>query len=289
MAIKLITDSSCDLPKEFVEKNGIEVLPLLLNIEGNIIEDDFGQTLPYKDFYNKLREGCLPSTAQINAYTFEETFKKYILQGYEIIYIGISANLSGTFNSAYIAKQAILEEYTEAKIHTLDSKSVSLGQGLIVVKINELIKEGKSSDEIIAWVEENNTKIVHTILVEDLEHLKRGGRISGASAAIGGLLNIKPILKIDDEGKLVPRDKIKGKKKALRYIVNAIKEKAVNPENETLYIAHGDDIEGAQALRDMILEEVKFKDSMIRYVGVSVGAHGGPGILAAVFLANNRE
>ena len=288
MAIKLITDSSCDLPKEFVDKNNIDVLPLLLNIEGNIIEDDFEKTLPYKDFYNKLREGCLPTTAQINAYTFDALFRKHVSKGEEVVYIGISSNLSGTFNSAFIAKQSILEDYPEAKINLIDSKSVSLGQGLIVVKVNELIKEGKSSEEIIEWVENNNSKVVHAILVEDLDHLKRGGRISGAAATLGGLLNIKPILQIDDEGKLVPRDKIKGKKKALRYIVNMIKEKAINSENETLYIAHGDDIETAQLLRDMILEEVKFKDTMIRYVGVSVGAHGGPGIVAAVFLANNR-
>ncbi len=289
MAIKLITDSSCDLPKEFIDENQIDVLPLLLNIEGKVIEDDFGKTLPYKEFYNKLREGCLPSTAQVNAYTFEEVFTKYVKEDCEIIYTGISSNLSGTFNSAFIAKESILEDYPNAKIHIIDSKSVSLGQGLIIVKINELIKEGKSCEEIIAWIEENNTKVVHTIVVEDLDHLKRGGRISGASATLGGLLNIKPVLQIDNEGKLVPKDKIKGKKKALRYLVNNIKENAINPENETLYIAHGDDVETAELLKSMVLEEVKFKDVMIRYIGVSVGAHGGPGIIAAVFLANSRE
>ena len=288
MAIKLVTDSSCDLSRSFIEENNIEVLPLILNIDGETVEDDFGETIPYKEFYNRLRNGSHTSTAQINVYSFEEVFRKYIEKGYEIIYIGLASALSGTFNSAYIARKNLLEEYPDAKIYAVDSKSISLGMGLVVTKVNNFIKEGKSAIDIVQWVENNCTKVVHTMLFEDLEHLKRGGRISGLSSLVGGMLNIKIVLELNKEGKLEVRNKVKGKKKALKHIVNRIKESAVNPENEILYIAHGDEQESVETLKAMILEEVNFKDVITGYVGVTVGSHGGPGVIAVVFMAEER-
>ena len=288
MGIKIITDSSCDLPREYVDDNNIEVISLVLNLNGQIIKDDLGKTLSYKDFYQKMRDGATPTTSQVNAHEIEEAFIKHIKNGDSIIYISISASLSGTFNSANIAKNNLLEEYPEAKIELVDSLSASIGQGLLVLKACEMRDNGASIEEIVEWIEENKRKVIHTILIDDLNHLKRGGRISGATATIGGLLNIKPSAYLDDEGKLAQGEKIKGKKKALRFLANEVKERAVETENEVLYICHGDCLEEAEALRDIILQEVKFKDVIINYVGNVVGAHAGPGVLAAIFLGKNR-
>ena len=288
MGIKIITDSACDLTRDYIKNNNIGLLSLILNLNGQAIKDDLGETLSYKDFYNKMREGATPTTSQINAHEFEEEFIKYIKNGDSIIYISLSSNLSGTFNSANIAKNNLMDEYPNANIYLVDSLSISVGQGLLVAKACEMRDSGIGAEEIVNWLEENKRKVIHSILIDDLNHLKRGGRISGATAAIGGLLNIKPTLFLDDEGKLIQGEKIKGKKKALRFLVNEVREKAVDTENEILYICHGDCLEEAETLRDMILEEVKFKNVIINYVGNVVGAHAGPGVLAAVFLGSNR-
>lgn len=288
MGIKIITDSACDLTRDYIKNNNIGLLSLILNLNGQAIKDDLGETLSYKDFYNKMREGATPTTSQINAHEFEEEFIKYIKNGDSIIYISLSSSLSGTFNSANIAKNNLMDEYPNANIYLVDSLSVSVGQGLLVAKACEMRDSGIGAEEIVNWLEENKRKVIHSILIDDLNHLKRGGRILGATAAIGGLLNIKPTLFLDDEGKLIQGEKIKGKKKALRFLVNEVREKAVDTENEILYICHGDCLEEAETLRDMILEEVKFKNVIINYVGNVVGAHAGPGVLAAVFLGSNR-
>lgn len=288
MKVKIITDSACDLPIEYIQNNDIEVVSLSLSLKGKSIKDDLGQTLQYHEFYEMMRTGEMPTTSQVNVYEFEEVFNRYLNEGYEVIYIGLASVLSGTFNSANVARLNILDEKPNAKLTIVDSLSVSLGLGLLVYKACEMLKSGKPAEEIINWVENNKNKVVHCILVDDLKHLKRGGRISGATAAVGSLLNIKPILFINDEGKLVPGEKVKGRKRALKYLMNQVKENAINPEEEDLFICHGDCLEDAEALKDMILQDVKFKNVVINYIGSVVGAHGGPGLVAAVFLAKKR-
>lgn len=288
MGIKIITDSSCDLTREYIDNNNIGLLSLVLNLNGEVIKDDLGKTLSYKEFYEQMKEGATPTTSQVNAHEFEEEFLKAVKNGDSIICITISSALSGTFNSANIARNNILEEYPDANILLVDSLSVASGQGLLVVKACEMRDRGANTEEIVAWLEENKKKVVHSFVVDSLSHLKRGGRISGATAAIGGLLNIKPSLYIDNDGKVMQGEKIKGKKKVLRFLVNEVKEKAVNIDNETLYICHGDCLEDAEILKNMILEEVNFKNVVINYVGNVIGAHAGPGVLAALFLGNSR-
>ena len=288
MGIKIITDSSCDLTREYIDNNNIGLLSLVLNLNGEVIKDDLGKTLSYKEFYEQMKEGATPTTSQVNAHEFEEEFLKAVKNGDSIICITISSALSGTFNSANIARNNILEEYPDANILLVDSLSVASGQGLLVVKACEMRDRGANTEEIVAWLEGNKKKVVHSFVVDSLSHLKRGGRISGATAAIGGLLNIKPSLYIDNDGKVMQGEKIKGKKKVLRFLVNEVKEKAVNIDNETLYICHGDCLEDAEILKNMILEEVNFKNVVINYVGNVIGAHAGPGVLAVLFLGENR-
>lgn len=288
MSIILMTDSASDLPLEYIKENNIDYVSLSVNIKGDFIKDDFGQTLKHKDFYKLLREGEMTSTAQVNVFDFQEKFEKHVKDGNSIIYIGLSGPLSGTVNSARIAKENILEEYPNADISIIDSKAVSLGIGSLVYYANKMIKEGKEKSEIVAWVEGNVNKVIHAIVVDDLSHLKRGGRISAATAVVGGLLNIKPSIVVDEEGKIVPGAKIKGKKKVIKYLCNEVKEKAVDLENQTLFICHADAIDSALELKEAILSELKVADIMISELGTVIGTHGGPGTLATVFLGKNR-
>ena len=288
MAIKIVTDSSCDLGINFIEENNIELIQLLLNLDGEIIKDDLGKSLGYREFYEKLRAGSMPSTSQINIYTFEEKFKELLDKGYEILYIGLSSALSGTFNSANMARNNILEENQNAKIAVVDSISVSMGLGMLIKKAYEMINEGKMLEEIVQWIEENKSKVIHAILVDDLKHLKRGGRVSASTAAVGSILNIKPLLKLNNSGAVEVSEKIKGKKKGLKRLASIVKENAINIENEILYIMHGDVLEEAQYLKGIILQELNFKDVKVEYIGTVIGTHGGPGTIATVFWGNER-
>lgn len=288
MSIKIITDSSCDLGINFIEENNIELIPLLLNLDGETINDDLGKSLGYREFYEKLRAGSMPSTSQINIYTFEEKFKELLDEGYEILYIGLSSALSGTFNSANMARNNILEENPNAKIAVVDSISVSMGLGMLIKKACKMIEEGKMIEDIVQWIEENKNKVIHAILVDDLKHLKRGGRVSASTAAVGSILNIKPLLKLNNSGAVEAAEKIKGKKKALKRLASIVKEKAINIENEILYIMHGDALEEAEYLKETILQELNFKEVKIEYIGTVIGTHGGPGTIAAVFFGDER-
>ena len=288
MAIKIVTDSSCDLGINFIEENNIELIQLLLNLDGEIIKDDLGKSLGYREFYEKLRAGSMPSTSQINIYTFEEKFKELLDKGYEILYIGLSSALSGTFNSANMARNNILEENPNAKIAVVDSISVSMGLGMLIKKACKMIEEGKMLEDIVQWIEENKNKVIHAILVDDLKHLKRGGRVSASTAAVGSILNIKPLLKLNNSGAVEATEKVKGKKKALKRLASIVKEKAINIENEILYIMHGDVLEEAQYLKGIILQELNFKDVKVEYIGTVIGTHGGPGTIATVFWGNER-
>lgn len=288
MKIKLITDSASDLPLEFVKDNDIDFVPLGVNIDGNFILDDLGENFKMDEFYSLIRQGKMPSTSQANVFAFEEIFKKYVKEGYKIIYIGLSSALSGTFNSSVIARESVLEKYNDADISVIDSKSVSLGEGLLVYKACELINQGLDKDEIVNFIENIKEKVIHSIVVDDLAHLKRGGRISGATATVGSILNIKPTLTLDNEGKVVVKSKIKGKKKAIKYLASEIKDNAIDLENQTIFICHADCLTEAEELKNIILEESTVKDVIINSIGVVIGTHGGPGTLAAVFIGKER-
>lgn len=288
MGIKLITDSACDLPFEYVKENNIELVSLAVNIKGEFVIDDLGQTLKYDDFYKMVRDGEMPSTSQVNVGTFEEVFSKYVENGDSIIYIGLSSALSGTFNSANIAREMILGDNPKADITVIDSLSVSLGEGALVYYACEMLKSGADKETVVNWINENKKKVIHAITVDDLSHLKRGGRISAATAVVGGLLNIKPTLKIDNEGRVLPGDKIKGRKKAIKHLAQQVQENAVNVEEQVLFICHADCLSEAESLKEIILEQVNPKKIIINSIGAVIGTHGGPGTIAVVFMANER-
>jgi len=283
-----MTDSCCDLPLNFVKENNIDVISLGINIDSKYYSDDLGQSIDIKEFYNKLRTGIMPTTSQANAFSYEEKFKKYVEEGNAVIYIGFSSALSGSVNSARIAMENIKDEYKEADITIIDSKSASLGLGLLVYKAAEMLKNGASKDEIVSWVEENKLKVNHWFTVDDLNHLKRGGRVSGTVAAVGTFLGIKPILHVDNEGRLIPVTKVKGRKKSIKVLQDTIKERIVNPEEQVIFISHGDCLEEAEYLKKLILDDVKVKDIIINNVGPTIGTHSGPGTIALFFIGKER-
>lgn len=283
----IITDSCCDLSYSYISENNLEVIPFPFSIDGKEYVDDFGRFLSYEDFYNELRNGATPLTSQISAFTFEQVFKKYVSEGNAVIYIGFSSALSQTFNNSILARNIVLEEIPEADITVIDSKSASIGLGAIVFYANELLKQGKPKDEIIEWIENNKLKSNHWFIIDSLEHLKRGGRISAASAAVGTMLDIKPLLNVDDEGKLNVLKKIRGRKKAIRELLDEL-QNIKNSEEQTIFINHGDCLKDAEQLRDLVLNEVNVKDVVINYIGPIIGSHTGPGMLCLVFMGNKR-
>lgn len=289
MGIKLITDSACDLPIKYIKENNIEIASLEVNLNGDFKKDDLGQTLKYGDFYKFIREGGMPSTSQANVDTFEKIFRKYVEKRDSIIYVSLASALSGTYNSAHIARLNIIDENENADITLIDSVSVSLGEGALVYYINELIKKGKTKEEIVEWAEKNKTRINHSIVLDDLSHLKRGGRISGTAAVVGTILGIKPTLKINRDGSLGVGPKLKGKKKVVKYILDDIRENVESAEEQILFLAHADATEEIEDLKAQILKEFKFKDVLVNYIGAVIGSHGGPGTIAAVFLGKDRE
>lgn len=289
MKIKIIADSACDLPLSYVKENEIEIVPLTVNIKGTFYKDDLGVSITYDDFYKAIRAGELTSTAQVNIYSFEETFKKYVEEGYAIIYIGLASVLSGTYNSARVARDNILEKYPEANINVIDSTVVTMGIGILINNAKNMANKGKSPEEIVTWVEENKSRVNHAIVLDNLAHLKRGGRISGATAAVGTLLGVKPTLYINRDGSLSQGPKVKGRKKAISYLLNELREKGENLENQVIYIAHADSKEDALGLKNKILEEFKVKDIIVNDIGTVIGTHAGPDALAILFLGKERS
>lgn len=284
----LFTDSCCDLPISFIKENNIQVMPIIVNINGEDIPDDLGRSISHKDFYSLIRNGKLPTTSQVNVDTFERNFRKYVSEGYSIIYIGFSSALSGCVNSARLAKEIIDEEIKDADITIVDTKSASMGLGLLVYYAANMLKEGKSKEDIVNWLEGNKLKVNHWFTVDDLNHLKRGGRVSSTVAIVGTMLSIKPIMHVDNEGRLIPISKVKGRKKSIKALCDKLKEKIVDSENQTIFISHGDCIQEAEILKELILSEVKVKEIIINNIGPAVGSHSGPGTLALFFIGNNR-
>ncbi|MCR6514891.1 DegV family protein [Clostridium sp. LY3-2] len=284
----ILTDSSCDLPKDLIEKNSIDYLGLICNFNNKDYIEDCGTSLSYSDFYEEIRKGTMPTTSQINSFRFSETFLEYAKSEKPLLYVSFSSSLSGTYNSALIAKEETLEQYPNAKIEIIDSKSASLGVGLLVMESCKLRDSGYTLDDAVKYLNDFKYKINHIFTVDDLNHLKRGGRISSAAATFGSLLNIKPILRVSNEGSLVSYSKVKGRKKSIKTLFEEIKNRIVDPQNQTIYISHADCMEDALKLSDMIKEEFSIP-VVINYIGLAIGSHTGANALAIFCTGNNRE
>ncbi|HZK24995.1 MAG TPA: DegV family protein [Oscillospiraceae bacterium] len=281
MAIQILTDSAADLPLSIIEEYGIDIAPLHIYGDGEEYLD--GKDLLSPQMLNAMRQGKVFKTSQVDPATFLEYFKLYAARGDSCIYVGLSSELSSTYQSAVLAQKEIQKTYPDFTVHTVDTKCVSLGQGLVASKAAQLAKEGKSIPEILASVEFYAKHMEHIFTVDNLEYLYRGGRVSRATALVGGILNIKPVLQVA-EGKLVPLEKLRGKNKVFRRLVELIGEKGVDLDTQTIGISHGDDLENAAKLKKLIQEAYGCTDIIINPIGCVIGAHAGPGTLALFFL-----
>ncbi len=284
MKTRIITDSASDLPSELTKKYGIDVLPLSVLLGDEEYED--GETIGPKELYNNMRAGKVYKTSQVAPQAFKEKFEEYAKNNESCIYIGFSSELSGTYQSSTIAKEEILEEYPNFDVTLMDTKCASGGFGLVVLKAAQMAMEGASKEDIVKATEFNARHMEHIFTVDDLEYLFRGGRVSRTAAVIGSLLNIKPILHVEG-GRLVPLEKVRGRNKVLKRMMDIIEERGANLSEQTIGITHGDDLEIALKAKELIEERFGCKDFVIRDVGCAVGAHSGPGTLAIFFL--NKE
>lgn len=288
MGIKIVTDSCCDLPSDYIHEHGIEVVPLTIILGDEEKKDDLKEAAQYEAFYASILEGAMPKTAQANVYAFETIFRACAMKGEPVIYIGFSSALSGCINSALIAKETVKGDYPQAEISVVDSKCASMGLGLLIHYAIDEMKKGKNLEEVTAWVEAHKLSIIHWFTVADLNHLFRGGRVSKTAAAFGTLLQIKPIMHVDDEGRLVPVEKVKGRKKSLRRLVEKLVEGVQDAAETTVFISHGGCKEEAEEVKKMIMEACPVKAIKINYIGAAVGSHSGPGTMAIFFMGENR-
>ena len=285
----VLTDSTSDLTPALIEQLDITVIPMEFHIANrtylNVAD---GSTLPFHSFYDLLRRGATSSTSQINPVVFEERFEALLKEGQDILYLAFSSGLSGTYNAACIAAQELSEKYPDRKIRVVDSLAASMGEGLLAYYAATMRKEGKSLDEVAAWLEENKLRLCHWFTVDDLNHLKRGGRVSGATAFVGTLLGIKPVLHVDDEGHLIPVSKVRGRRQSLDALVARMVETCVDPEQQMIFISHGDAKDDAQYVADQVRAKFKIADSRINFIGPVIGSHSGPGTVALFFLGSRR-
>lgn len=286
---EIFTDSCSDLPIEYIKEKNIKFARLTCTYNDKTYFDDFGQSLSYKKFFNDLRNGVTPKTSQPSVDEFYSDFKNIINSGKDILYICVSTGLSGSENSATIAKNMILEDYPNANICIVNVLTASLGQGIMVMKAVEMKEEGKSLNEIVDYIEENKQRLNTFMTVDDLNHLKRGGRLSTAATMIGTVFHIKPILSIDKDGSVISIDKTRGRKSSLKKLVDLLLERIEEAEKQIIGISHGDCIEEVLKLKDTILSKINVKDIIINYTGPAIGTHGGPNSVSIFFMGKERK
>ncbi|MBN2260581.1 MAG: DegV family protein [Clostridiales bacterium] len=285
----ILVDSCCNLPSSFYHENKdfLHMISMPIHLGNRDFLDEHGKTITYKEFYDELRNGVVPSTSQITPINFFDKFKEFYDAEKEMLYIAFSSGMSGTHNNAIIAKEMFLEEYPNAKITIVDSFSASAGYGVIVKKAVEMIHIHEISD-IAKFIEDNRLNINHIFSVQDLMFLKNGGRIPPALAAVGTLLNLKPIMDVDTEGKLRQKEKVRGKKKVYHTFLTAIKANYI-PEMSSIIIGHGNCEEDAIELKSMIEIELGYKDIIISEESPTIGSHVGPGLLVIGYMGNERR
>jgi len=284
-AIKLFADSACDLPLEFFEENNVTLIPLNVYMDDKEYLDI--KTINPKQVFNGIRSGKIPKTSQPSPDVFEELFTDLAKSKQAGIYVAFSSALSGTYQTAEMVRGQVLEEYPDLDLTIIDSKCASVGYGLVVKNAASMLKANASKEEIIEASIFNCQHMEHLFTVDDLDYLAKGGRLSKASAFLGGLLNIKPLLHVED-GKLIPLEKLRGKKKVLQRILDLMGERGERLQDQCIGICHGDDEEAALNLKKLIEELFGVNEFYINIIGSAVGSHAGPGTLAVFFLNKRR-
>lgn len=280
----ITTDSNADLPADFAQAHGIAIMSLTCEMDGNSYDEE--NPIDNKWFYERMRAGALPITSQVTPEGAREVYEKALATTNQVLHIGFSSGLSGSYQSAAFAAREILEEQSDKKIIAVDSLGASMGVALLVYYAVQLREAGKTLEETAAWLEENKSKVCTCVSVDDLFHLCRGGRVSKTSAVLGTAIGIKPMLTIDAEGKLAPYAKMRGRKRALAAMVDQMREKVGTCQNEMVCISHCDAEEDALTVRDMIAAEFGVKNFMLNFICPTIGAHAGPGTVALFYMGD---
>jgi DegV family protein with EDD domain len=284
----ITADSNSDLLEDYIKEKNIGIIPHYYDLEGITYGDEINLTP--KEFYDKMREGHMPTTMASNPEVIRETFQNYLNQGLDILHISFSSALSGGCNNVMAGARELCEENPGAKIIVIDTLNASMGEGMFVMMAVQMKEEGKTIDEIASWLEEHKQEICVRFTVDDLNHLQRGGRISKTTAFIGTMMGIKPILRIDEDGHLVPLNNARGRKKSLSIICNDMIESMgkFKDDHDIVCIAHGDAPEDADYLANMVKEALPHKKILINYVSPSIGSHSGPGAIGLCFRGEKR-
>lgn len=263
-------------------------VPMPYTLTGQEYPYDFGKSTDFPDFYAKVRSGEMPTTSTYPPQYYVDLWKPYLEQGLDVLHVSFSSKLSSAYSFLCSAAEELREEFPERRIVTFDTKAISGGMAILLYGALKLWDTGESLDATVAWLEENTPHATHVFTVDDLNHLYRGGRLSASSAFVGSMLKLKPILNVDNEGAIKACDKVMGRQKAIRYVADAAINRSLDPENNAVIILHADCEADALKLRAMIEEKVHFKETFFQYVGPVIGAHCGPGTLAACFLGDKR-
>ncbi|MBN2897371.1 MAG: DegV family protein [Clostridia bacterium] len=288
MSIRILTDSCCDLPLEYLKAHSdvVSFIGMPITVGERRFRDDLGENESLELFYSELSGGLNASTAQITPNEFYEAFKAACGQGDQVIYIGLSSGLSGTYNNAVLARQMLQEEGMSEDIFLVDGMSASIGQGLMIVNAMVAIESGQSAERITEWLNANKYCFHHWFVVDDLHYLKRGGRIPPVLATVGSALNLKPILTVDDEGRLVKHANVRGRKKAIKFLLEKFSESQL--QEMRVIIGHGNCLEEAEQIKDKILEQAPDAQVMISNLSATIACHVGPNMLAMAFIAESR-
>lgn len=285
----MLTDSSADLSAQMVQQADVEVIPLSFNIQGRTYHNyPDNREMDPALFYDMLRAGELATTAAVNVGEYVQAIEPFLEQGRDVLVLAFSSGLSGTYNSSRLAVEDLQEKYPQRKIYTVDTLCASLGQGLLVWLAAQQRKEGKSIEEVRDWVEANKLSLCHQFTVDDLHFLKRGGRISATTAVVGSMLQIKPVLHVDDEGHLINIGKARGRHASLKALVDKMEKTVTEEGKKTVFISHGDCLKDAETVAEMVRQRFGTQDIRINYVGPVIGAHSGPGTLALFYLGTQR-
>ncbi len=285
MSFKIITDSCCDLTDQMVAELDLGIANLSVEMDGRAFANN--EMTPV-ELYDHLRNGKLPKTSAVNPDGWESLIRPALQASQDVLVLAFSSGLSATYQSAVIAAEELRDEFPQRKLIVIDTLSAAIGQGLLVHKAAALRSEGKTIEEVAAWVEDHKKNVCHWVTVEDLMHLKRGGRVSAATAVVGTMLSIKPIIRVDNEGKLENLAKARGRKASLNYLLDRMAE-SFDPElSDTVFIGHGDCLADAQTVESAIRSRFGVKNVYINYVGAVIGAHTGPGVVVIGFFGKSR-
>lgn len=282
----ITVNSTVDTGKEWLEERNVPVIPLKYTIDGQEYTDMYG--LSDKEFFQKLREGKMSVTSQINPEEAKEMLEPYVKEGKDVLHLAFSSALSGTCNSMKIAAEELQEEYPEAKVIVVDTLCACMGEAMLLYYALKQKEAGKTIEEVAQWAEENKLHVCHNVTVDDLFHLHRGGRVSKTAAVLGTMVKVKPIIHMDDNGALQVIGKERGRKKSLHKIVDMAVERSKGWDNEIIMITHGDCLEGAEYVAKLVREKMGVENVFIHNIGTVIGSHTGPGVVATFCMGNKR-